>query len=136
MSAAADGYFAASASRSPISTSSAGTTPGHSVLPPRNQASLAEKPRGVEGVAGDVKLHPLPAPDIGTDDDVFDRPVVVEHEHLERIAEIVVVELAVPDAVQPDRRGRRHQEIERRAQRPAIGEGRRQPARRDRRAGW
>ena len=74
----------------------------------------------------------LPAPKVRTDDDALHRPVAVEHEHLERIAEIVVVELAVPDAVEPDRRGRRHQEIERRAERPAIGEGRRQAARCDR----
>jgi hypothetical protein len=37
----------------------------------------------------------------------------MEHQHLDRIAEIVVVELIVPDAVELHRGLRRHHEIER-----------------------
>ena len=55
----------------------------------------------MERVPRDVELDPLSAPEIGTDDDVFRLAVAVEEEDLERVAEIVVVELAVPDAMGP-----------------------------------
>ena len=124
------GYLAASASRSPISTS-AGTTPGHSVLAPRNQSLTPDQPRGVEGVAGDQHLHALAVAQIRSDDDTRGGAVAVQQEHFEGIAEIIVVELVIADAVQAHRSLRRDHEVERGAQGPRLRKRRRQSARRD-----
>jgi hypothetical protein len=125
-SAATAGYLPASSSRLPSSTS-AGTTPGHSVL-----ATPADQTRGVEGVAGDEELDALSGAQIRPDHHPLALAVAAQQEDLERIAEIIVVELVVADAVEPHRGVGRHHEIEPRAHRSPIGERRRQPAGRDR----
>ena len=70
--------------------------------------------------------------DIRSDHDQLAVAVRAEQQHLDRVAEIIVIELLVLDAVKLYRGFRRHHEIECRAERPSVAERRRQPARRDR----
>jgi hypothetical protein len=88
--------------------------------------------RGVEGVAGNQQLHLFADGEIGANHLPRAGPVLVQQQDLEGIAEIVVVELVIADAVEPHRRARRDQKVERRAHRPSVGERRRQAAGRDR----
>src|SRR5690606_4263170 len=67
---------------------------------------------GVEGSAGDEELELLAGAEVGTDDRLFARSVDVQHQNLDRVSQIVVVELVVSDAVELHRFGRRHHEIE------------------------
>ena len=69
-SPATSGCRAASASRLPISTS-AGTTPGHSVRGAEEPAAPADQPRGVERVARDQELHALAGAQVGADHDAL-----------------------------------------------------------------
>ena len=69
----------------------------------------------VEGVAGDEELHTLAGAEVGADYSQRMRAVVMQHKHLDRVAEIVVIELMVLDAVKLYRGCRGHHEIERRA---------------------
>jgi hypothetical protein len=66
----------------------------------------------VKRVAGDQELHPLAGAQVGPDHDAFGRAVGVQHEHLERITEIVVIELVVADPMKADRCPRRNQKIQ------------------------
>src|SRR5262245_45300098 len=86
----------------------------------------------MKGVAGDEELEVFPAAQVGTDDDAVGRTVAVQRQDPERIAEIVMVELIIADAVEPHRRSWRHHEVERRPHRSPFGKRRRQTADRDR----
>jgi hypothetical protein len=94
-------------------------------------AARSDDARGVERVAGDEQLHLLPRAQIGADNVVLGRAVGHQHQHLDRVAEVIVIELIVADAVQLHRLVRRQHEIERRAHRAPGLERRRQAARRD-----
>src|SRR3954468_7084249 len=90
-SAATSGYFAASFSTSPISTS-AGTTPAHSGLAPRNQRRRPSRAgAGMERVGGNEQLPPPAPAQVGADNDPFGGAAVMQKQDLERVAEIVVV---------------------------------------------
>ena len=72
---------------------------------PRPLGAGAEKPaapvdqtRGVEGVAGDEELDALSGAQIRPDHHPLALAVAAQQEDLERIAEIIVVELVVADA--------------------------------------
>jgi hypothetical protein len=86
----------------------------------------------MERVAGNEQLHPLAPAQVGADNDPLGRAAAMQKQDLERVAEIVVVELVVTDSVKPHRCGRRHHEVERRPHWPGIGKRRRQSAGRDR----
>ena len=73
----------------------------------------------------------MAADDVRADNEQLAVAVLAQQQHLDRVAEIIVIELLVLDAVQLHRRFRRHHEIERRAQRTPVLERRRQAARRD-----
>lgn len=92
-------------------------------------ALLADNARGVNGVARNQKLHAVAGAQIRPDDDVLALPA--QQQHLDRIAKVIMIELVIADPVQPHRRLRRHHEIQRRPQRAAVSERRRQSARRD-----
>jgi hypothetical protein len=125
-SPATAGYCVHNSSRLPISTS-AGTTPGHSVLAPRNQRSpislaawnvspgISSCTRWPLGRSGPRVIRSAEPP-------ACNRTTSI------RIAQIIMIELVIADAVKPHRRASRHHEVQRRAQRPRIGEWRRQPA--------
>src|SRR5215469_18810489 len=83
-------------------------------------------------VAGDEELQVFPAAQVRPDDNAVARAVTAQQQDLERIAEVVVVELIVADAVELPRCSRRYHEIERGAHRSWGGKRRRQPAGRDR----
>ncbi len=59
-------------------------------------------------------------------------PSRAQQQDLERITEIIVVQLVIADAVEPHRCGWRHHEVERGPHRPPVGKRRRQTAGRDR----
>jgi hypothetical protein len=67
----------------------------------------------VERVAWDEELEQVAAGEVRPHHMQFAAAVLAEQQHLDRIAEIVVVELVVLDAVKLHRRFRRHHEIER-----------------------
>ncbi len=60
-----------------------------------------DQPCSVECIAGDQQLHTLATAQVRSDDDPFGATVGVQQEHLERIAEIIVVKLFVADSVKP-----------------------------------
>ena len=105
-SPATPGYFPASASTSPISTS-AGTTPGHSCCAQKPMA-LPEQPRGMERIAGDQLLHVLALAQIRSDDDPLGGAIGMQQEQLERITKVIMVQLVVADTVKPHRRALCH----------------------------
>ena len=72
-----------------------------------------------------------PGAQIRSDDVMLRGAVGQHHQHLDRVAEIIMIELVVADAVQLHRLLRRQHEIERRSHRPPVRERRRQSARRD-----
>src|SRR6478752_10710602 len=110
MSGATVGYDCASSSRLPISTS-AGTTPGHSVLAPRNQQPLPTRRAGMERIARNKKLHPLSRNDVRRNNNMPDLAIAPQHEHFERIAELIVIELIISDAVKAHGRFGCHKEV-------------------------
>src|SRR5215216_6055830 len=75
-------------------------------------AAMPDQPCSVERVAGDQQLHALAAAQVRSDDDPLGGPIGVQQEQLQRITEIIVVELVVADAVKPNWRAGRHHEIE------------------------
>jgi hypothetical protein len=96
MSAAASGYLAAS--RSDIAELDVPVT--HDYARPfrartEEPAPLAGDARGVERVAGDVELQHVAAGDVGTDDDQLAVAVLAQQQHLDRVAEIILIELLV-----------------------------------------
>jgi len=66
------------------------------------------------------QLHLVARGEIRPDDFDRVRPVGVQGQHLERIAQVAVVQLIVADAVQPHRPLGRHQEVQRAADRPPV----------------
>ena len=54
---------------------------------------------------------------VWTDYNAFGRAIDVQHQHVDRITEIIMIKLVVADAMQPDRCARRYHKIERRASR-------------------
>jgi len=74
--------------------------------------------RSVKSTAGNQKLHTLPATQVWTDYNAFGRAIDVQHQHVDRITEIIMIKLVVADAMQPDRCARRYHKIEHRASRP------------------
>ena len=70
--------------------------------------------------ARNEELHLVSLAQVRPDDVVLRRAVLQHHQHLDRIAEIVMIELVVADAVQLHRLLRRQHEIERRARPPAA----------------
>lgn len=77
MSAATVGYFSANSSNFPSSTS-AGMTPGHSVLAPRNQRPCPSRRAVWKVLPGNQQLHPLAVADVRSDDNSFGRAVGVQ----------------------------------------------------------
>jgi hypothetical protein len=65
----------------------------------------------VKSVAGNEELEQVAADDIWPDHDQLAVAVVAKQQHLDRIAEIIVVEPVVLDAVKLHRRVWRHHEI-------------------------
>src|SRR5215203_6106336 len=57
----------------------------------------------MERVARNEKLDPLPCPDVRAHNDAFGAAVRVQQEQLERVPEIVLVELVVADAMTAER---------------------------------
>ena len=78
-------------------------------------AALSDDACGVEGAAGNEELHALADTEVGAEHSKRVSAIIMQRQHLDRVAEIVVIELMVPDAVKLYRRGRGHHEIERRA---------------------
>ena len=74
--------------------------------------------RSVKSTAGNQKLHTLPATQVWTDYNAFGRAIDVQHQHVDRITERIMIKLVVADAMQPDRCARRYHKIEHRASRP------------------
>src|SRR5918994_5709331 len=89
---------------------------GYNARPFRARAeeptTLPDEARGVERVARDQKLDPLPCPDVRADDDTFGAAVRVQQEYLERVPEIVVIKLVIADPMEADRCPRRNQKIQ------------------------
>ena len=83
------------------------STPGHSVLAPRNQRRRAQQPCGMERVAWDEQLHALAARRSGPTTTRSVAAAAMQKQNLERVAEIVMVELIVTDTVKPHWCGRR-----------------------------
>jgi hypothetical protein len=54
----------------------------------------------VKCITWNKKLDALTTPQIGTDYNPLRRPIGVQHQNLNRIAEVIVIELIVADAVQ------------------------------------
>ena len=86
----------------------------------------------MERISGDQQLHTVPTAQVWSDDDPFGGAVGVQQEYLERISEVLVVELVVADSVKPYRGVGRHHEVERGTQRSPLRKRCWQPARRDR----
>ena len=98
----------------------------------------AEKPapapddtRSVKRVSWNQKLHALSSAQVRTDDNMLGYSVLVQHQNLDRITQVIVIELVVADSMEAHRRIRRDHEIERGACRPAINERCREPTGRD-----
>src|SRR5215831_18144177 len=100
-SAAMDGNFAASSWTLPVSNVG-GYHPRPLGARAKEPAAPPHQPRGMKRVAGDEELQLFPAAQVRADD-ALGRAVAVQQQDLERIAEIVVVELIVADAVEPHR---------------------------------
>jgi hypothetical protein len=66
----------------------------------------------MECVAGDEQLHALAPAQVGADNDALGRAAAMQQQDLDRVAEIIVVELVVADAVEPHWRRRRYHEDE------------------------
>src|SRR5918996_5336564 len=64
----------------------------------------AEQPRRMKGVAGNEQLNAMAASNVWSDNDPFGRRVRMQQENLERIAEVIMVELIVADPVGPNGR--------------------------------
>ena len=118
-SSATCGYFAASASTSPISTSTF-STPGHSVLAPRNQRRCPMT-RAVWNVLPGIKscTHWTGA-QIWTDYNALACSIFMQHENFNGITQVTVIKLIIADAVKSHRRIRRDHEIKCGARWPAI----------------
>jgi hypothetical protein len=67
----------------------------------------------MEGVAGDEELDALPAAQIRAENDPLAGAVVAQQEYFERIAEVVVIQLVIANAMEPHRCGWCHHEVER-----------------------
>jgi len=65
-------------------------------------------------------LDALPAANVWTDDDPLGSPVRVEEEELERIAEVIVVELVIANPMKSHGGLGCHKEVKRRTQWTAI----------------
>jgi hypothetical protein len=59
----------------------------------------------MEGIAGDEELDALPTAQIRADNDPLAGAVVAQQEYFERIAEIVVIQLVIANAMEPHRCG-------------------------------
>ena len=53
----------------------------------------------MEGIAGDEELDALPAAQIRTDNDPLAGAVITQQKYFERIAEVVVVQLVIANAM-------------------------------------
>ena len=129
MSAATFGNCAVRTSGLPSSTS-AGVDARPFGAGAEEPALAADHARGVKGVPRNQQLDTVAGPQIRADDNVL--ALAAQQQHLDRVAQVIVIELVVADAMQPHRRLRRHHEVQRRAQRAAVGERRRQSAGRNR----
>ena len=116
---ATSGYFAASASTSPISTSTF-STPGHSVPRTEEPAPLSDNACSVERIPRDQKLHALAGAEIRTDYGALACAVFVQHKNFNGITQVTVIKLIVSDAMESHRRIGRNHEIESGARWPAI----------------
>jgi hypothetical protein len=104
-----------SAPMSPYSTSG-GSTPGHSVAGQERVAiATGRQARGVEGAPGDEQLRAFARRQVGADGRAGAGVVRVEHQDLQRVAHVVVVELVRSYAVHDDLGVRGDQEVEGRA---------------------
>src|SRR5262245_44514916 len=119
ISAATPGYLAASASRLPkldIRRLDAGPFCRGAEEPP----PPADHAGGVECVARDIQLHAMALAQIRADDVTFSRPAFQQHQHFDRIAKIIMIELIVADAVELHRLLGRHHKVKRRSSRPSV----------------
>jgi hypothetical protein len=67
----------------------------------------------VERVAGDEELDALPPAHVRSHDDSLGFSTPMQQEHLKRVAEVIMIELVIENAVQPNRRAGRHHEVKR-----------------------
>jgi hypothetical protein len=74
----------------------------------------------MERVTWDEELDVFPAAHVWTDDDALARAVAAQKQDLERITEVIVVQLVIADAVEPHRCGWRDHEVERGSDRPSV----------------
>src|SRR3954452_5604309 len=85
---------------------------GHNAWPLRASAqepfALPKKPRRVERRPGNQQLDAMARLDVRSDDDTLGSPSRVQQEELERIAEVIMIELIVADAVGADGGVRSH----------------------------
>src|SRR5262249_53606700 len=128
-SSATSGYFAASASTSPISTSTF-STPGHSVLAPRNQRRCPMT-RAVWNVLPGSKAARVRRRQIRTYDDALACSILVQHKNFNWIAQITVIKLIVADTMKSHGRIRGRHEVEGGACWPATKKWCWEPAWRD-----
>ena len=98
----------------------------------------AEKPApapndacSVERIARDQKLHTLTRAQIRADYNVLGCSVLVQYQNLDRVTQVIVIELVVADSMQAYRCIGRDHEIECGACRPAINKRCREPTGRD-----
>src|SRR5439155_5858005 len=76
-------------------------------------AATPNQARRMECIAGNEELQALAIAQIRPDNDALAIAIGMQQKHLDRIAEIVMVELVVADAMEAHRRRGRHHEVER-----------------------
>ena len=84
--------------------------------------AFGDHARGVKRIAGNQELHALTTATIRADYDAFARAIDLQHQYLDRIAQVIVVKLVVSDAMKSNRCIRRYHEVKRGASWPAVRE--------------
>jgi hypothetical protein len=80
---------------------------------PQEPTVTPNHPRGVKCISWNQELDMMPITQVGADDHPLCIAIAVQQEHLKRIAEVIVIELIVANAVKPDRRTGRDHKIQR-----------------------
>ncbi len=85
-------------------------------------ATASGHARSVKRIAGNQKLDALTTAKVRADYDAFARAIDVQHQYLDRIAQVIVVKLVVSNAMQAHRCIRRNHEVKCRASWPSVRE--------------
>ena len=86
------------------------------------------EPRGVEGTARQEELNPFPSGEIRSHSVHGVVSLGVQRQHLERLAEIAVIQLVVANPVKPHRALRRHEKVQSTADGAAVTKRAAEPA--------